>query len=88
MTESLPGVTSRGERSLARAIGTWGLAAGIVNVTVGGGIFRLPGSADVTGRLGAAAPLAYVVCSVVMFLIVLCIAAAGRRITQIGRAHV
>jgi APA family basic amino acid/polyamine antiporter len=47
---------------LLRAIGTFGLAAAIVNITVGGGIFRLPSS--VAGSLGAAAPIAYVVCAV------------------------
>ena len=69
---------------LLRAIGTWGLAASIVNVTIGGGIFRLPGSPDVAGRLGAAAPLAYVVCAIVMGTIVLCIAQAGSRIALTG----
>ena len=72
------------DRLLVRAIGTWGLAASIVNVTVGGGIFRLPGNADVAGRLGAAAPLAYVACAVVMGLVVLCIALAGSRIALTG----
>jgi len=42
--------------SLVRAFGAWGLAASIVNVTVGGGIFRLP--AGVAASLGAGAPLA------------------------------
>jgi APA family basic amino acid/polyamine antiporter len=70
--------------NLIRAIGTWGLAASIVNVTVGGGIFRLPASPDVTGRLGAAAPLAYLACAIVMGLIVLCIAEAGSRISLTG----
>ena len=32
------------EGGLLRAVGAWGLAAGIVNVTIGGGIYRLPGS--------------------------------------------
>jgi APA family basic amino acid/polyamine antiporter len=41
---------------LVRAIGTFGLAGAIVNITIGGGIFRLP--ASVAGSLGAAAPLA------------------------------
>jgi amino acid transporter len=67
---------------LLRAIGTVGLAAGIVNVTVGGGIFRLP--ASVAGSLGAAAPIAYLVCAVAMGLIVLCIADAGRRVSLTG----
>ena len=72
------------EGRLARVIGTWGLAASIVNVTVGGGIFRLPASVEVSGRLGAAAPLAYVVCALVMALIVLCIAQAGSRVSLTG----
>lgn len=68
--------------SLTRAIGTLGLAAGIINITIGGGIFRLP--ADVAGRLGAAAPIAYIVCAVAMGLIVVCIAEAGKRVTLTG----
>jgi len=70
------------ERSLVRAIGTWALAAGIINVTVGGGIFRLP--ADVAAALGPAAPLAYLVCAIAMGLIVLCIAEAGSRVSLTG----
>jgi basic amino acid/polyamine antiporter, APA family len=68
--------------SLIRAIGTLGLAAGIVNITIGGGIFRLP--ALVAGPLGAAAPLAYLVCAAAMGLIVLCIADAGSRVSLTG----
>jgi len=68
--------------SLVRAIGTFGLAAGIINITIGGGIFRLP--ANVAATLGAAAPLAYLVCAVAMGLIVYCIADAGRRISLTG----
>ena len=58
------------------------LAAGIVNVTVGGGIFRLP--ADMAGMLGAAAPTAYLVCALAMGLIVLCFADAGSRVSLTG----
>ena len=71
-----------GEASLVRALGTWGLAAGIVNVTIGGGIFRLPSGA--AQQLGTAAPLAYVVCAVAMALIVLCFAEAGSRVPLTG----
>ena len=76
-----PRVEVRNE-SLVRAIGTFGLAAGIINITIGGGIFRLP--ANVAGSLGAAAPLAYLVCAVAMALIVLCIADAGSRVSLTG----
>ena len=73
---------SRPDAALVRALGTWGLAAGIVNVTIGGGIFRLPaGAAD---ALGPAAPIAYVVCAVAMALIVLCFAEAGSRVALTG----
>ena len=70
------------KESLVRAIGTVGLAAGIINITIGGGIFRLP--ANVAGSLGAAAPVAYLVCAAAMGLIVLCIADAGRRVSLTG----
>ena len=63
-------------------MGTFGLAAAIVNMTIGGGIFRLP--ANVAGSLGAAAPIAYLVCAVAMGLIVLCIAEAGSRVSLTG----
>jgi len=68
--------------SLVRVMGTFALAAAIVNITIGGGIFRLP--ANVAGSLGAAAPLAYLVCAVAMGLIVLCIADAGSRVSLTG----
>ena len=70
------------EGHLVRAIGTWGLAAGIVNLTIGGGIFRLP--AGVASTLGAAAPIAYLVCAASMGLIVLCFAEAGSRVSMTG----
>ncbi|HEX2780886.1 MAG TPA: APC family permease [Gemmatimonadaceae bacterium] len=68
--------------TLLRAVGPWALAASIFNVTVGGGIFRLP--ANAATALGAAAPLAYVVCAIAMGLIVLCFAEAGSRVARTG----
>jgi amino acid transporter len=73
---------SRADSALVRAIGVWGLAAGIINVTVGGGIFRLP--ADVAAALGPAAPVAYLVCAVAMGFIVLGFAEAGSRVSLTG----
>jgi APA family basic amino acid/polyamine antiporter len=67
---------------LVRAMGTFALAAAIVNITIGGGIFRLP--ASVAETLGAAAPVAYLVCAAAMGLIVVCIADAGRRVSLTG----
>ena len=74
-----------GEQSLVRALGTWGLAASIVNITIGGGIFRLP--APIAGILGPAAPIAYLVCAVTMGLIVLCFAEAGSRVSLTGGVY-
>jgi basic amino acid/polyamine antiporter, APA family len=70
------------ERGLVRAVGIWALAASIINITVGGGIFRLP--AAVSAALGTAAPLAYLVCALAMGLIVLCFAEAGSRVALTG----
>jgi amino acid transporter len=77
-----PTRASSSESSLLRSIGTFGLAASIVNVTIGAGIFRLP--ADMAGTLGATAPVAYLLCAIAMGLIVLCIAEAGSRVTMTG----
>jgi len=67
---------------LHRVIGTGGLAAAIFNITIGAAIFVLP--AFVAGNLGAAAPLAYLVCAVATALIALCTAEAGSRVAQSG----
>ena len=67
---------------LHRVIGTGGLAAAIFNITIGAAIFVLP--AFVASNLGAAAPLAYLVCAVATALIALCTAEAGSRVAQSG----
>src|SRR5688572_1141555 len=60
--------TANPDTLLVRAIGVRQLAATIFNYTVGSGIFALPATA--AAQLGAAAPLAYVACAVLMLLIV------------------
>jgi APA family basic amino acid/polyamine antiporter len=70
------------EASLVRALGVRQLAASIVNVTVGAGIFVLP--AAVAAGLGAAAPAAYLVCAAAMALIVTSFALAGSRVSLTG----
>ena len=72
------------ESSLVRAVGVWGLVASIVNLIIGGGIFRIPSDPAVAGLLGAAAPLAYLLCAVAMGLVVLCMAEAGSRVSLTG----
>src|SRR2546430_906655 len=70
------------EPALRRVIGVRGLAAAIFNITVGAAIFVLP--AHMAAGLGAAAPLAYLVCAVATALVALCIAEAGSRVPQSG----
>ena len=68
--------------ALRRVIGPAGLAAAIFNITIGAAIFVLP--AHMAASLGAAAPLAYVVCAVATALVALCIAEAGSRVPKSG----
>src|SRR3954452_22336209 len=67
---------------LDRAIGLPTLAANIINMTIGAGIFVLPAVA--ARGLGSAAPVASIVCACLMGLIVACFAAAGSRVSLTG----
>ena len=68
--------------NLIRGIGVRQLAASIVNSTIGAGIFVVP--ALVAQGLGAAAPIAYVICAVTMALVVTTFAMAASRVTVTG----
>ena len=68
--------------NLVRGLGVRQLAASIVNATIGAGIFVVP--ALVAQGLGAAAPIAYVICAVMMALVVTTFAMAGSRVTSTG----
>jgi basic amino acid/polyamine antiporter, APA family len=68
--------------NLVRAIGRLSLAALMVNVMVGGGIFEIP--ATVAGLLGSQSPLAYLVAAVGMGIIAACIAEVASRFQQAG----
>jgi APA family basic amino acid/polyamine antiporter len=70
------------DAQLVRAIGVSGLMANIVNTTIGASIFTLP--ALVAQGLGAAAPIAFVVCAIAMTLFVTCFALAGSRVSLTG----
>lgn len=73
------------DEGLIRAVGVRGLSAGIVNYTIGAGIFVLP--ALVAAKVGAAAPMVYVICAIAMGLIVLCFADAGSRVSLSGGVY-
>src|SRR5690242_4914139 len=74
--------TTNPDALLVRAIGVRQLAATIFNYTVGSGIFALPATA--AAQLGAAAPLAYLVCTAIMLLVVASFAEAGSRVAATG----
>jgi amino acid transporter len=71
-----------GEASLLKALGVRQLTAAIINTTVGAGIFVLP--ALVAQGMGAAAPLAFLVCGAMMALLAITIAIAGSRVALTG----
>jgi basic amino acid/polyamine antiporter, APA family len=75
-------VAATTQPALRRVIGVGGLAAAVFNITVGAAIFVLP--AHIAASLGAAAPLAYLVCAIATALIALCIAEAGSRVPGSG----
>jgi basic amino acid/polyamine antiporter, APA family len=74
--------TENADAQLDRAIGVPGLAANIINTTIGASIFALP--ALIAQSLGAAAPLAFIACGVAMTLFVTCFALAGSRVAATG----
>jgi len=73
---------SQADRQLVRAIGTSGLAANIINTSIGASIFVLP--ALIARNLGPAAPIAFIFCAVAMALFVTCFALAGSRVALTG----
>jgi basic amino acid/polyamine antiporter, APA family len=70
------------ETRLVKALGPVMLTAAVVNVIVGGGIFRLP--AQLSASLGAASPLAFLLGALLMLPVTLCFAAVGSRVASTG----
>src|SRR5438067_3467644 len=73
---------SNPDAQLERAIGVPGLAANIVNTTIGASIFVLPGT--IAEKLGPAAPVAFIVCAIAQAIFVTCFAMAGSRVSLTG----
>jgi APA family basic amino acid/polyamine antiporter len=67
-------------------MGFWGVAASIINITIAGSIFVLPGTLGAS--MGAAAPLAYVLGAVLFVPLVLSLAAVGGRILTSGGPYI
>jgi basic amino acid/polyamine antiporter, APA family len=73
------------QENLKRTIGVFGLACAVVNITVGTGIFVLP--ALVAENLGAAAIVCFFICGLLIFLIALCFAEVGSKVTGSGGTY-
>ena len=71
-----------GESALVRAVGGVSLAAAIINIIVGSGIFLLP--ALLFTRMGPSAPIAFLAGALAIVPIALCFAAIGSRAATTG----
>jgi amino acid transporter len=58
------------------------MAANVINIVIGAGIFVLP--AAIAAQIGSDAPLAYIACAIAMGAIALCFAEAGSRVPTSG----
>ncbi|MFT3910266.1 MAG: amino acid permease [Ferruginibacter sp.] len=73
------------QENLKREIGTFGLAAAVINIMVGSGIFVLPALA--AEKMGAAAIISFLICGALIFLIALCFAEVGSRVAVSGGTY-
>jgi APA family basic amino acid/polyamine antiporter len=73
------------DSGLLRAVGPFGLAASIVNVVIGAGIFAVPGV--LASCAGVYAPLVFLVCALMVGAVAICFAEGGSRIPTSGGAY-
>jgi amino acid transporter len=70
------------DAGLVRAVGPWALAASIVSMVVGGGIFVVPSA--LAAGVGAYAPLVFLVCAIAVGAVAICFAEGGSRVPTSG----
>ena len=73
------------DAGLVRAVGPWALAASIVNVVVGAGIFAAP--AALAASIGPYAPFAFLFCAIAIGAVAICFAEGGSRVPTSGGAY-
>jgi APA family basic amino acid/polyamine antiporter len=73
------------DAGLVRALGTWGLAASIISIIVGAGIFAVPGK--LAASVGVYAPLAFLGCTLAVGAVGICFAEGGSRIPTSGGVY-
>jgi basic amino acid/polyamine antiporter, APA family len=76
---------SQRDEGLVRAVGPWALAASIVSMTVGAGIFAVP--AALAASAGPYAPLAFLACGFAVGAVAICFAEGGSRIPTSGGVY-
>lgn len=70
---------------LVRALGTWGLAASVISIIVGAGIFAVPGK--LAASVGVYAPLTFLACTLAVGAVGICFAEGGSRIPTSGGVY-
>jgi basic amino acid/polyamine antiporter, APA family len=73
------------DEGLVRKVGTWGLAASVVSIVVGAGIFAVP--AALAAAVGPYAPLAFLACGLVIGAVAVCFAEGGSRMPTSGGVY-
>lgn len=68
-----------------RAVGPWGLAASIISMIVGAGIFAVP--AALAACIGTLAPLAFLLCGIGVGAVAICFAEGGSRVPTSGGVY-
>ena len=84
-TDRNPTQALEGDAALIRAVGSFALAAAVMNIIVGGGIFRMPSA--LSAQVGIAAPLALVAGALAIIPVALCFAAIGSRAVATGMSY-
>ena len=73
------------DRGLVRVMGPWALAAGIVSIVVGAGIFSVPGA--LAASIGAWAPAAFLGCGTAVGAVAICFPEGGSRMPTSGGVY-
>lgn len=73
------------DEGLKRVIGVPALAAAVVNITIGAGIYALPGVIGI--QLGAAGVIGYLLCALMFAAIILCYVEMGSRVKTTGGSY-
>jgi basic amino acid/polyamine antiporter, APA family len=73
------------DEGLVRKVGPWGLAASVVGIVVGAGIFAVPGA--LAAAVGPYAPLAFLVCGLAIGAVAICFAEGGSRMPTSGGVY-